>query len=220
MNELRVVTRNVTVRATVQLEVTNKATREEIASQITSYFSSLQDIDRLDHEYGCPWIQIIDNLSITEKENKYRCRKCGNSDKFSEVVWEQRRYPIDGTGGRLSASDAADETGVPVQISCNQCGAIVAQHTTKPPENDTYLQGLPAYWEDLPEEADYFDKQGLYQAVFSALVGSFHANEFDKIVQEYANSSQEVRFAVNRLFTRICGHSLVSIVTKAHDPEP
>lgn len=55
----------------------------------------------------------------------YTCPKCGNTSAFNELVWEQRRYPIDHHGETIGVSEAVEETEVPIQISCARCGAII-----------------------------------------------------------------------------------------------
>lgn len=57
----------------------------------------------------------------------YTCPECGNTSTFTELVWEQRRYPIDHHGETISVSEAVEDTEVPIQISCADCGAVISQ---------------------------------------------------------------------------------------------
>jgi len=150
----------------------------------------------------------------------YVCPKCANLEAFTELVWEQRKYPIDGYGNTSGVSDVVEDTEVSIEVTCDHCGAIVVQHGTAPPQNHEYLKQVPQYWEDPPAYTDFEDTDSKYQAQFMECIATDDVYEFDTILQEYAAAHPDKRFVVNWLFIRLCGYSLPSIVKKAHGHEP
>jgi len=69
----------------------------------------------------------------------YICRQCGNTEVFTELVWEQRRYRIDGHGEAIGVSEPVEDTEVPVQVSCDNCGAVLQQLEFSCFRDSTYL---------------------------------------------------------------------------------
>lgn len=156
---------------------------------------------------------------MSDDETKYRCGHCGNSKSFTETVWEQRRYPLDGAGETTGASDLVEYTEVPIEVSCDGCGKIVMEYGTTSPEILEYLKQMPEYWRDLPSDADREDFAGKYLEHFTGLFASMKTNEFDTIIQEYTSLAPDKRFVMNWLFTKLCGYSLPSIIERTHGYE-
>lgn len=150
-------------------------------------------------------------------EPTYQCSQCGNGDAFTELVWEQRRYPIDRRGETTSNSDAVEGTEVPVEVSCDQCGAKVVRFSITPPKEDDqkFWMDSPQYWEDLPANTDCTDEDGIYRSEFIEQF-STAVNDLDVIIDEYWTASKEKRITMNWIFVRLCGYTLPAIVKNAH----
>jgi hypothetical protein len=54
---------------------------------------------------------------VTEK-TLHRCSRCGNTESFTKLVWQHRRYQIDGHGETTSVSEPVEATEIPIQVSC------------------------------------------------------------------------------------------------------
>lgn len=156
-------------------------------------------------------------------EQTTTCPQCGNTEIFVELVWEQRRYHIDGTGETLYASDPIEGTELLIEKSCKHCGAIVEKQEIKPPRliEDGFWEfwkGLPHYWEELPTYTD-FSENNNYLSIIKELVANRNT-AFDNVLEEYDIAPAEARIMINWLFIQLCGYSLPAIIKKAHGYEP
>jgi hypothetical protein len=162
-------------------------------------------------------------------EPTYTCPACGNTDVFIELVWEQRRYPIDGAGETTAVSEPVEETEVPVEVSCARCGAVVKQLEISCFRAGAYITNYQPKQEfrdflrrdeDLPPYTDYDDTIGQYLEEFNYLVTTENQCYFTSILHEYRVAPTKKRILINWLFIQLCGHSLPNIIKKAHGHEP
>ena len=152
------------------------------------------------------------------------CPNCGNTEIFVELVWEQRRYHIDGAGETLYTSDPIEGTEFLIEKFCKHCWAIIEKKEIKPPGaiDDGFWEfwkNLPHYWEELPAYTDSWDESGNYHTQFKDFFVSKNS-DFDLILEEYDLAPERDRIMINWLFIRLCGYSLPSIIKKAHGYEP
>lgn len=155
-------------------------------------------------------------------EQPTTCPKCRNTEIFVELVWEQRRYHIDGFGETLYASDPIEDTEFLVEKSCEHCGAIMEKNEIKPPSASddgfwNFWKDLPHYWEELPTYTD-FSKNDKYLRIVKELVANRNAT-FENILEEYDVAPVDARIMINWLFVQLCGHSLPAIIKMAHGYE-
>lgn len=151
------------------------------------------------------------------------CPNCGNTEIFVELVWEQRRYHIDGTGETLYASEPIEGTEFLVEKSCKHCGAIMEKKEIKTPGvvDDGFWEfwkNLPHYWEELPAYTDFSETHN-YRSTVKELIVKQNA-AFDNVLEEYDLAPDRERIMINWVFIQLCGYSLPAIIKKVHGYEP
>lgn len=161
----------------------------------------------------------------------YPCPKCGNTERFVELVWEQRRYPIDRRGETTGVSESVEETEVPIQFSCANCGNVIKQLevscfrdgfyiTNYQPVKEAKQSELSSCWEELPDYTDFDDLDGMYLKEFTLeALETTVENKFQEILREYQAAAPAKRIVMNRLLTILCGYSLPELIKKAHGSE-
>lgn len=156
-------------------------------------------------------------------EQNTACPNCGNTEIFVELVWEQRRYHVDGTGETLIVSDLIEGTEFLIEKFCQHCGAIMEKKEIKPPRliEDGFWEfwkDLPHYWEELPTYTD-FSENNSYRSMVKELVVKQNA-AFNDVLEEYDLAPERERIMINWVFIQLCGYSLPAIIKKAHGYEP